>query len=367
MRILHIGTEKSWRGGENQVRLLVEGLKAKYQAETWIAYPQGSPGLERFAKICPVLPLASSSSGDLRSVMQLAKWIKDNQIHIIDAQSSGAHSLALWVKKFCPAVKVVVHRRVDNVIKDRWSTRRKYLNEGVDHFVAISYCIGQMLLEYGVPQDKVSVVRSAVDPAPYQRLNRGECSSLWRKKLGIDPKLFLFGSASALSDQKAPDVLLNTIALMKKQGPLGFHCIMAGDGDMKEQLLKQQRELGLEKDVTFTGFVENIPELLSALDCLLLPSRNEGLGTLVLEGMLAQTPVIGSSVGGIPEMIHQGETGLLVPKEDPRALAEAMSQMMGDSALRQNCSGAALKLVQTQFSLENMVKGNWEVYNHVLT
>ena len=368
MRILHLGTEKTWRGGENQIRLLIEGLKAKYHAENWVAYPQGSPAMERFAKICPVLPLPSSSSGDLRSVMQLAKWVKDNQIHIIDAHSSGAHSLALWVKKFCPAVKVVVHRRVDNPIKDRWSTRRKYSSDEVDRFVAISYFIGQMLVEYGLPQERVSVVRSAVDHRPYEGLNRKECASKWRRQLEIDESLFLFGSASALSEQKAPDILVQSLALLRdqSQAKVGFHCVFAGVGDMKDELLKLTKKLELENYVTFAGFVDDIPELLSALDCLVLPSRNEGLGTLVLEAMLAGTPVVGCSVGGIPEMVHQEETGLLVPPENPEALAQAMARMMSEPALREKSVEAARKLVRAQFSLDSMVEGNWAVYQHVV-
>lgn len=371
MRILHIGTEKTWRGGENQIRLLVEGLNQRQAAQSWIAYPQGSQGLKRFAELGPVVALPSSSSADPRSVFLLAAAVKAHGIQLLDAHSSGAHSLALWVKALHPELKLVVHRRVDNRLKPRWSTRRKYLTPAVDHFVAISRFIGRMLGDFGVAAQKVSVVRSAVDPLPYQTLERKLCGEKWRHRLQIPDQTLLLGSASALSSQKGPDVLLQALSQLGRISSSApsrpWHCLIAGEGEMRPQLEQMVRELKLSSQVTLTGFVREIPELLSALDILLLPSRNEGLGTLVQEAMLAGTPVIASAVGGIPEMVHSGETGLLVPPEDPSALAQAIQKMRGEEKLRGQLVAAARQLINTDFSLNSMVEGNLAIYRSLLT
>jgi glycosyltransferase involved in cell wall biosynthesis len=237
--------------------------------------------------------------------------------------------------------------------------------------VAISHFIGQILLDYGVAANQVSVVRSAVDPLPYQKLERNACGQKWRHRFQIPDQTLLLGSASALSPQKGPDILLQSLAQLHQNSNSSsvpqWHCLIAGEGDMRPQLEQMVRDLDLNSRVTLTGFVREIPELLSAFDVLLLPSRNEGLGTLVQEAMLAGTPVIASAVGGIPEMVHPGETGLLVPPEDPEALGQAIQDIVTNEKLRGQLVTAARQLIDAEFSLNSMVEGNLKVYRSVLT
>jgi L-malate glycosyltransferase len=182
MRVLHIGNEMSWRGGENQIRLLVEGLRA-HGVESTIAFPKKSRAFEKFKSIAVTVPLASKSAYDPRSVLRLVKYCRENKVDIIDAHSSGGMSLALAVKKRLPHIKLVVHRRVAIPIKNNWFTKRKYLNIHVDRFVCISNAIADVLANYGVPNRKIVTVRSAVD-APAQEVII-PLKSEWRQLLPV--------------------------------------------------------------------------------------------------------------------------------------------------------------------------------------
>lgn len=367
MRILHLGNEKSWRGGENQIFQLIGGLKSEYFVENWLAYPQTSPALERFSHLCPVLPLPSANPYDPRSVLRLSHWIKTNQIHIIDAHSSGAHTLALLVKKICPAVKLVVHRRVDNPLKNRFFTKKKYLNQQVDRFVAISYFIGHLLEEFGVSKNKITVVRSAVNSQAYSQINRQNNHQLWTQKLGLNMDTLLVGSVAALSLQKGPDIFLQSIAEFKKYSPqTKIHFILAGTGTLEKPLRKLAKNLKIESNISFVGFIKEVPELISALDIMVLPSRNEGLGTVILDAMWAETPVIATQVGGIPEMVEDNKTGLLVPNENPQALAKALSHLLSSPQKQKILVEEAKKRIQQEFSLSSMIRGNWGVYESLM-
>lgn len=322
MRVLHIGNESSWRGGENQIRLLIQGLNAA-GVENYVAYPAGTPGYERLKSLAHrAIALPSKNPLNLRSLLLLIMFCRNNKIDLIDAHSSGAHSMALWVKKFFPQVKLVVHRRVDNKIKRNFFSRRKYKNQLVDEYIAVSACVRKILIDYGVREEKVHLVRDGVDPSPYEKIEKKKAreSLLETLEMDSDSDVFLIGNASALTPQKGTDTLLRAVKLLKQEG-LHFHCIIAGDGALRTQLEEMAQQLEVDDRVTFLGFIDYVPEFLSGLNLLVMPSNNEGLGSLLLEGLLASCFVVATSVGGIPEVIKDNDIGLLSPKGDPQALA----------------------------------------------
>ena len=364
MKILHIGLEKSWRGGENQIFLLIQGLK-NHNVSSFVAYPAASRGYEKFQQVAPVLGLPSSSAYDPRSVKLLKDYISQNQIDLIDAHSAGAHALALLVKLIFPHIKLVVHRRVDNPIKDRLLTRLKYFSSGVDQFVPISDCIKRILIAYGVDENKITVVKSAIDINKYDHLDRQRCRSELLQSLKIKDPGFLLGNASAFTDQKGYDVLIQSLKPLNDKG-MAFHCILAGDGPLLAEMRALVKNLNLSKKVTFLGFTDRVPQLLKSLDALVMPSNNEGLGTLVLDAIAAGCCVVGTRVGGIPEMVINGETGLTVAKGDHVALARSIEDIILNKDLREHLSKNAQSYIKSNFSLESMVQGNLNVYKSIL-
>lgn len=363
MRILHLDTEKTWRGGENQVKALISGLQNKVEKQ-FAAAPYNSVAILEKRWDCELFKLSSGSPYDPRNIFHLMNWIKINKIQIVDAHTAKAHTLALNVKYFYPNFKIVVHRRVDNKIKNKFFTRRKYHNPQVDHYVAISQAIAEILIEYGVPQQKVSVVKSAVDASIYEGLSRSQLQQEIRKKYKLEDDVVIIGNASALSPQKGYPTLIRAAAELRNLN-LKFKIFIAGDGDERESLEKLVQNLELCNHITFLGFLKNVPEFLSCLDILAIPSNNEGLGTVILDAILAGCCPVGSRVGGIPEIIKDNETGLLIEPGDYKKLAEQLSYLINNQRVRTQLVQNARRHVQNEFSLESMVHGNFQIYKNL--
>lgn len=165
MRILHLSTNDKWGSGEESILRLIRGLKSRYFAENWVSFPPQTAALERFSHLCPILPLASSSGRDPRSILRLAKWIRHNHIHVIDSHSSKALCLALWVKKILPSIKLVVHQRMSDLEHDSWANRKHLLHEAVDCFIVDTPVIEKKLTAEGVPPRKISLIEDEASQA----------------------------------------------------------------------------------------------------------------------------------------------------------------------------------------------------------
>ena len=361
MRLLHIGNEMSWRGGENQVRLLVEGLKGK-GVLSHIAYPRKSRGLSRFSEIVPTLILPSASPWDPRNLLSLYSYCRHNGIQIVDAHSSGAHSMALGLKTLLTGLKLVVHRRVDNPIR----RPSKYLNPKVDAFVGISKAISQILSSAGIEKDRLHTVYSAVETKKYQYLNTEDCRELFSKDcLDMAGKIWI-GNASAFTEQKGYDCLLTALFLLAKVNDQ-FHVFLAGDGPLLPWAQEQVKRLRLQDRVSFLGFIDEVPHLLRALDILAMPSNNEGLGTLLLDAAAADCALCSTAVGGIPEIVIHGQTGLLCESSDAPSLANNLQKLIESQRLRERLISNCREHLQKNFSLTSMVEENWRIYRSLLS
>ena len=342
------------------MRLLMEGME-KRGWQPHAALFRGGKAFEKLADHFPVLALASKSSYSPGSIRQVSRYCRLNGIEIMDAHSSKGHALALGVKLLNPDLKLVVHRRVDYVPGSDFFSRWKYGSKRVNRFVAISDYIAKVLMDYGLPVDRIDTVRSAIDGSSYKKIDAALNRKKWRERLELDKEQQLVVCAAALSQQKAIDVLLK--ALANRAGQQSALCVIAGVGPLEDQLKEQARRLGLGPDrVRFLGWVEGVAGLLAAGDVFVLPSRDEGLGTILLEAAHAGLPILACSVGGIPEIVKDGQTGLLVPKEDPPAMAGALDRLLQDPEWAKMLAANAREHVESSFSIDQMVQGNLQVY-----
>lgn len=355
LKILHIGTEKQWRGGENQVLLLSQKLRSK-GVESIMAFPQKAVALERFSHDkFQTLPMSGKGGYHLIDALRLNKFCADNQVDIIHTHSGKGHSLGYLMKVLgCPA-KLVVHRRVDFPIREGFLSKKKYLSDRVSSFVSISEAIKKSLIRYGVTENKIQIARSSVDAGKFESLEKKQC----RMALGVLDDKPLIGIVAALTEEKGHETLLESLTKIEED----FLCFVAGDGERNGELIQKTRELGLEGKVRFLGFVKKPENLLKALDILVVPSKSEGLGSIALDGILADCLLIASDVGGLPEIVIHEKTGYLFEVGDSRTLTNHLTAALKE--INPQILEQAKTHVKDNFSLDKMAEQTLKVYQDI--
>jgi L-malate glycosyltransferase len=366
MRVAHIDTEQGWRGGQNQVRLLVEGMR---QQGVWTGLVIGENSGHLTQQTASDARLVLKNKGrNVSSIRRLKEWIHQYQVDLLDCHSSHAHDIGLLLKFFHPELKLVIHRRVDYRPQNNWLQRLKYHSGAINHYVAISNFIARVMLDYGVDPKRISTVRSAVhnslttESEPEQR---SKIRQKIAKELQIDPDAWWLISTSALTPQKGHHYFLKSLALVLSKHP-GTKVLIAGTGELQSSLHLEATALGIQNSIIWLGYRQDIPELLLAGDLFVISSVDEGLGTSVLEAMHQNIPIVATDAGGIPEMVINNQTGKLIPKKNSEALANAIIEMIEQPEQGRILSAGAIETTLPKFTVQNMVTGNLAVYEKIL-
>ncbi len=228
-----------------------------------------------------------------------------------------------------------------------------------DRIIAVSEFIRRVLTECGAAPDRISVVKNGMDPAPWQQLGTNRI----RDELRVPGDAFLLAAAGRLASEKGFDILVRAIGLTRQRG-VPVHCAIAGSGDEMEKLKELSTQLGLTDVVHLIGFRSDVPALFAAADAVVVPSTAESFGYVPVEAMASGRAVIGSRVGGIPEVITP-DVGFLVQPGDATGIAAAIT----DLALhpdKKNAMGRSGPSRAAQFSLGAMVSNVEAVFNELL-
>ena len=294
---------------------------------------------------------------DVLSARKIAGFAKSHGVQILHAHTGHAHMIACLARRFAPALKVLVSRRVDFRPSSNWFSRYKY---GLpDHYIAISSAIGRVLADAGVPSSKISVVHSGIN------VNRLDVTPRTRAELGLPTEGPLIGNVAALVGHKDHRTLIGAMPAVLTAFPKAQLAIV-GEGKLRADLEERIETLNLSKRVHLLGYRTDVPAVLKVLDVFAMSSVEEGLGTSVLDAMASGVPVAATDAGGIPEMVRNGMTGLLVPARDSVRLAEAIVSLLTDRALAARLSVNAAEMVSKEFSADAMVEGNIAVYERLL-
>jgi glycosyltransferase involved in cell wall biosynthesis len=228
-----------------------------------------------------------------------------------------------------------------------WLNRLKL--KRLDGHVAVSRTGARSVEEMsGLASGSVRVIYNGVPDTPIAPL-----------PLRVDGPVI--GSVGRLSSEKGHDVLLRALAALP-----GVTAVLVGDGPDRSSLEALARELGVSDRLIMPGWREDPRPWLPTFDVFAMPSRLEALGLAMIEAMLASRPVVASSVGGIPEVVSDGETGLLVPPDDPEALAGALRLMLGDEARRESMGTLGRSVAMEKFAVSRMVQSYESVYGELL-
>ncbi len=355
--VLHINTERTWRGGESQVLYLLTGLRAAGHRVCAAALPGSA-----LAKRCrdsgfEVFEVGMAGDLDVGGASRLARFARAREFSILHAHTARAHAIGLLARLMGAPQRLVVTRRLDFPISSHILSRLKYRSRRVDLYLAVAGVIRDMLVAAGVPPAKVRVVNSSIDLARFEesRTRRAEIGEACRRELGLPPGAQVVGNVAALAGHKSQRDLVEAMTVLLKDIPEA-HLVIVGEGEERANLEGQSRALGLTSRIHFAGFRSDVPRLLAAFDVFAMSSRLEGFCNSVLEAFAVGVPVVATRAGGLPEMVLDGETGLLTPVGDPPALARAAERLLRDRVLAERLSRAGRALVESEYTVEKMVE-----------
>jgi glycosyltransferase involved in cell wall biosynthesis len=358
---LHIDTARTWRGGQNQVLVTVLGMRAAGHRTMLVAHADGELR-RRAAEGLELLPITARTEMDLSAAWRLSRAIKALRPDVIHAHDPHGVAIAALARSMSAAPKrppLIAARRVDFRLKGNALSRWKY--DQVDCFVCASEAIRQILLADGIAESRTATVHEGIDlghvaAAPVAVLHE----ELW-----LPHGSPVVGNVAALVPHKGQRHLVEAAALVVRLVP-DARFVIAGEGELREALEHQVRHLGLEKHVILAGFRPDVLSVHKAFDIFVMSSITEGLGTSLLDAMACGKPIVATTAGGIPEVVRDGETGLLVPPRDPDAMARAIVRLLQDTQLRRTMGEAGLALVRATFSAERMVQETLRVYEAVV-
>lgn len=339
MKLLLLTSERGLRGGERQLLALANGLVARGHAVVL-----GGPSGLALAGVFPgrhlAIPMANAL--DLRGVLALRAAVRALEPDVVHAFTARAHGLARWAG----ARPLVVTRAVS------FPSRGRKYRSGVERFIAVSQASARVLQQGGADPQRIRSIPVGVAPVAPDP----SAAAALRARVRA-PRVL--AAAGALEPAKGFDLLLEALTALP-----GVGLLLAGEGPEREALERQVRALGLGARVALLGQLPSLAQLFGAADAFVMPSRSEGMPLALLEAMSAGLPVVAAAAGGIPEVVTDGEDGLLVPVESPQALAQAMARLEDPSLAAR--LGARGRMRAQAFAPEVMVARTVAVYGELV-
>jgi L-malate glycosyltransferase len=360
---LHVDTARTWRGGQNQVLLTVNGLRSIGERAALVAHPDGELR-RRAAEGLDLIPIAPRTEMDLTAAWRFSRVIKrlaPDVIHAHDPHGVAMASLALSLGSSTAhgrEPRLVASRRVDFHFKGNSFSRWKYRQ--VDAFIAASEAIRQMLVADGVPAERTVTVHEGIDvdhvvAAPPVNVHE----AFW-----LPHQAPVVGNVAALVPHKGQRYLVDAAHLVVQDVP-DARFIILGEGELREHLEKQVHEHHLEKHVLLPGFRTDVLGCIKGFDLFVMSSVTEGLGTSLLDAMACGRPIVATRAGGIPEIVEDGVNGALVPPRDAASLAAAIVRALKDEGWRRRMGEAGLARVRERFTVDRMVSETAAVYRRL--
>lgn len=356
--VLHIDTERGWRGGERQALWLATDL-ARRGHGTLIAARPGEPLHTRAeAAGLDVVACTPRSELDLIAAWRLRRTIASRRIDIVHAHTGHAVAIAA-LATLGTGVPMVLTRRVDFRLKSNAASRWKYRR--ADAVIAISSAVRAALLASGIDEDRIVDVPSGVDLT--RRVMPASAELL--AELGVPAGAPLVVQVAQLVEHKDPLNFVRAIAVARRQVP-AMRALLVGSGPLAGAVGDAIAGLDLTGTLVATGYRDDADALLAAADVVTLSSREEGLGTVLLDAFSMGKAVAAAAGGGIPDVVQHEQTGLLAPVGDSEALGRAIAALLTDRGLATRL-GVAARARAEHFSVEQTATRTLAVYQQVLS
>jgi glycosyltransferase involved in cell wall biosynthesis len=356
-RILHTESSRGWGGQEMRVFAELEWMRARGNWVALAAHPVSR--IARRAREAGILfyPLGTHKALLPWNVVKLAAWMKKQRIDIVNTHSSNDGWTAGLAARLAGCI-LIRSRHIEVDYPNRFLSGIAF-RALPHHLLTTSRRIADRLTaELQIPPARVTCLPTGIDLERFDPATPGTL----RGDLGLAPDVALVGMVSVLRSWKGHSTFLDAAALLLKSGR-PIHFAIAGDGPGRDELAQKIARAPWQGRVTLLGHRNDVENVLASLDLLVLPSyAHEGIPQIILQAHAMARPVVATTIGGIPEVVEEGVTGLLVPPRDPEALAEKISLLLEDAPLRGRIGAAARKKAEAQHSLDQMGERLLDLY-----
>ncbi len=366
MRIAHIITGDAWAGAEVVTYELLRSLVNDQNIDLTAIILNEGIVYEKIASLGIKTYFCSDDLSFFTLVKKVITIVKRNKINIVHVHKRSEDNIAFFVKMFCKdtilirtihgmtekrgglrAVKDIIYRVVDTLILKLIFTK----------IIAVSHDIKKNYGK-GLISNKTIVIHNAVDS---KKIRSEKERQEMKKVLFSEKDIFLIGSVGRLFPVKGHDIFLR-MAKIVNDNLENCRFVLVGDGSKRKALEKLALELGIEKKIKFAGFQENIYDYINAFDVFVLSSLSEGIPSVILESAILKVPIISTDVGGISEILKNGESAQLVQANDPVALANACIKVYKNYSMAEDRAKVAYTEVIENFSINGARKKITRVY-----
>jgi len=373
LRVAHLLGGREGGGITTAIASLLSGLdRRRVQPSIVILRSKPGPGDHKFLPYNPCY--MQKRRGGIATIVKIARYCRRQHIGILHTHSISSNLYGRLAGLLSPRTTVVttVHARTEDELRGALGNAR--LESCVAHldlrmqrltwrFIAVSDWLKEELIARGVPARKIHSVPHGIQFCR-AGVDVGEVDSV-RRALKIQGDSQVVGIVGRLTRVKNHALFLRAARRLLSRNP-AVTLLIVGDGPLRAELKTQAEDLGIAKNTIFVGWVDNIHPYLHLMDVLVSSSVSEGFGYAVLEAMACGKPVVATCVSEMPNIIDDGETGVLTPPTDPDALARAVARLLGDSGLRDRIGRAAQHKATAFFSLEQEAERHVEIYRRVL-
>ncbi|MHB8158637.1 MAG: glycosyltransferase [Desulfocucumaceae bacterium] len=369
LRVLHVIGGGEFGGAERHILNLATAMK-----QTMVEVSVCCLFADPFVKLAREAGIRSHSVPmrhklDFGIVTKLRDLIIAEKIDIVHTHGVRANLVGRLAARMAGVETVVttVHSLLSQDYPDLFSRLANTLIEKVSRglttqFIAVSGSLQKALIQQGIPEKRITVIYNGLNP---ELFNENEPSGRWRQKAGFAPGIPLVAIVGRLHPVKGHRYFLRSASEILKERT-DVHFLVVGSGPEREGLEDYTKNLGISDYVTFTGFVSDVTELMPDLNLLIVPSLWEGFGLTALEAMAVGVPVVATSVGGLPEIVEHGTTGLLVSPADEVGLTRGIVWMLDHPQEAVEMAAAAKAVVEQKFTAAAMARKTEDLYHRLI-
>jgi len=345
LSLLFIDTERVWRGGQAQLLTLIKGLHQRGHKIQLICQPQTLLQARAVELGISTHTMSIRNDVGLISLIQLILALRKLRPEILAFNTPRAVAIGTAASRFASVRARIVFRRVNFPLGKNFLTRFKY-TWGIDCIVAISESIRLQLEVSGIPSSKIKTIYEGMDLSLYPKRTD--------RKKPLPGKPTVVGTVAHLSPEKGIHYLIEAASLIPDvHKKLRF--VVVGDGNCRPEIEALTKKRGLGDIFQFAGFHSDTSQFMKTFDIFALPSLSEGLSSAILEAMATSLPIVATEVGGIPELVKNGDNGLLVAPADPESLSLAIQRLANNPDESQRMGLRGRKRMEEQFTLERKI------------